>query len=160
MSNVEYHGVTGAKRATWRSVNPRELLRRIIDGKPKADEAKWRESFWKEIEDDKDYLQAIVEYWLDNNLRSLSDPKLARRTHGLQKQAISSVKATVAQRIRTTLLELKMPNGKTLGNCTGMECAKFGGWLTEVGNVVPASTKVADHLSEDEVRKLWHESKP
>jgi hypothetical protein len=160
-------GTYGAKRATWRTINPRSLLFQLIQDHKRADEQQWRELFWKEVQEDSDYLHAIVEYWLDHNIRSLmerSDPQLQRsqqkQKRFQQRQAMTAAaKAGLQERIETeariVLLALEMPNGKPLGQCTGEECKAFGGWFRKIGAQVPAKTQVAAVLSENQLKKLW-----
>ena len=64
MTCIDPAGVLGAKRATWRSVNPRELLQRIIAENPGDSEEQWRRQFWASVETNEEYLQAICSYWL------------------------------------------------------------------------------------------------
>ena len=163
--NEEKGGILGAKRATWRQVNPRELLRRIIDNSPTDDDADWRDMFWSEIENDKDMLRAIADYWLDNNIRSLTTPTTAKTTDKmLAAEAVSVAKTNVTQRvaehIKIALLALVMPNEKLLGDCTGAECRQFGGWFVKIGKSVPAKATVREHLSETKLQKLWRETQP
>lgn len=156
-------GATGAKRATWRDANPRELLHRLIAEHPKADEDKWRRLFWREVQGDEALIRSIVEYWLDNNLRSMlaGDRRAAARKQTAADVAVetATVKAKVRERVRKEakilLLGLLMPNGKPLRHCTGDDCRKFGGWLAGVARAVPAKKQVGDVLSEGDVRKLW-----
>lgn len=155
-------GVYGAKRATWRSTNPRELLSRIIAAG--GDDATWRALFWDEIADSNnghkdpqwDQLFAIAQYWLDLNIRAVA-PRSAR-TSAASKPA-AEIKEQIVKRIeqeaKLILLDLMMPNGKTLGQCTGQDCRRMGGWVLKIAKAVPTKSKVSDVLSETQVRKLW-----
>jgi hypothetical protein len=53
------------------------------------------------------------------------------------------------------LLNWMMPNGKKLGDCTGRECRKAGGWLTRVAAKVPPRKLVRDVLSDAQLQKLY-----
>ena len=162
--NEEKGGILGAKRATWRQVNPRELLRRIIDNSPTDDDADWRDTFWSEIENDKDMLRAIADYWLDNNIRSLTAPTNKTTDKMLAAKAVNVAKTNVTQRVveqvKVAFLAFTMPNDKPLGDCTGSECKQFGGWFAKVGKIVPAKATVREHLSETKLQKLWRETQP
>jgi hypothetical protein len=164
-------GTTGAFRATWRKGNPRSLLRTIIANNPRADEARVHELFWREIEDDKELLRACVEYWADNNYRSLTSevstsetkrkkplPVVAAATEQVREkteQIKEKVKARVEHEARIILLDWIMPNEKRLGDCTGRDCTKIGGWLKQLAVKVPPTKKVSDILSEADVFKIW-----
>jgi hypothetical protein len=155
-------GTTGAKRATWRDLNPRRLLREIIEANPKASEKSWRDEFWAQITEglpplDETYVKPIVEYWLDNNIRSLvSEMDEPRQRKQQTRTEVERRKREIESLI---LLNLQMPNGKLLGECTGSECKRFGGWYVEIAKVVPAKKLVGDVLNETEIRKLWNKQR-
>jgi len=151
-------GTYGAKRATWRTTDPRPLLRRIIDQHPRADESVWREEFWREVESDPDHLRAIVEYWLDNNILALTRQRSTRPTAERSEAArpvVEKIRERVSHEVRTAFLMLVMPNGKELGECTGADCKKFGGWCAQLARAVPANKTVAAVLSEKQVASMW-----
>jgi hypothetical protein len=164
-------GVLGAKRATWRDANPRKLLQDIIEANPNGPETLWRKLFWERVESDDDQIQAIVAYWLDNHVRYIQDhgpdtkqetakkgpaaQAAEQKTETVKENVKSTLREHIVREARVILLEIMMPNGKKLAQCTGADCKNFGGWLTAVATKVPAKKKVADILSEAEVRKLW-----
>ena len=72
-------------------------------------------------------------------------------------QSTSKGEAVFHERVREAavkLLDLSMPNGKPLRDCTGSDCKKFGGWLGKIAAKVGARQKVGSVLSEAQVRKL------
>jgi hypothetical protein len=161
-------GMAGAKRPTWRTVNPRALLKTTIVANKTASNAELRELFWKEVEDDKNYLRSIVESFLDNNMRSMMLPTPAPRSPAKKPNgaalksngaAVAKIKQKLQERVnyeaKIALLELVMPNNKVLGDCTGPECKKFGGWFANLAKRVPRNKTVAQTLSEEQVRKLY-----
>jgi hypothetical protein len=164
-------GVLGAKRASYRETNPRPLLKTIMQ--QSTDEKVWRDKFWSEVEDDKDYLRAILAYWLDNTIRSILNEKPPeeavpytarikagqRTTQPTRQQVKNALHAQVERQVKIALLKLEMPNGKTLGECTGNECKRFGGWYAVLAKKVPANATVGGTLSESEVAALWRKSK-
>jgi hypothetical protein len=157
------HGTQGAFRATWRKVQPRLLLERLVNENPDANEEKIHLMFWQEIEEDKDYLRACVEYWLDNNYASILRPKSKEafeRNHSVKRDEVKKkIKQRVQQEVYVALLELEMPNGKPLGDCTGRDCKKFNNWFATLAGKVPANKLVRDVLSENEIYKVWQASK-
>jgi hypothetical protein len=164
-------GRKGAYRATWRKDNPRSLLQTIMRKNPKADEKKIHQIFWEEVEDDKLLLRACVEYWLDNNYRSLvqalealpASPAELEKKKREREERIKSAAMKLSDRIefeaRRKLLEWIMPNDKKLGDCNRAECLRFGGWLDAVGMKVPPNSTVRQALSEDELQKIWKKRK-
>ena len=57
------------------------------------------------------------------------------------------------------LLDLVLPNGKALRDCTGRDCkqmsGKMGGWLQKIAERVKPTQFVGDVLKEADVRKLY-----
>jgi len=99
-----------------------------------------------EIEAHPEYIESIVEYWFINNYRSYAHtaPRLPSR------EMIDSIKAQIC------LLDFMLPTGKTLGQSTGTECVKLGGWLTEIGERAGKQI-VASVFSEQQLRDLLAE---
>lgn len=61
--------------------------------------------------------------------------------------------------VKIELLNLLMPNGKPLRDCTFGECAQFGGWFKVLSQQGRPMGIVGKHLSEDQVRKIqtWND---
>jgi len=155
-------GKTGAKRATWRDVNPRELLQRIINENPGDDEAAWREMFWAAVQRDQLYLYAVCSYWLDNNIRSITKrdyPSQVRLPLKERESQIEQVKQNIVRRVeqeaKLLLLGMMTPCGKILRECTGAECGRMGGWYSRLASVVAPKRKVGATLSEGQLQDLW-----
>ena len=156
-------GVYGAKVQSWKRANPRDLLKRVLDDNPgiSLDEAKRIMRDQLKEQDKEDYLDAVIDYWTDNNYRALVNPAARQeqrvRTRAVTRERVEEIKGRVVERIkekaREMLLDMTMPNGKPLRDCTGKYCSKLGGWLSRVGDKAGAR-KVGDVLSEAELRKL------
>jgi hypothetical protein len=161
MAYVE-QGQIGAFRATWRKGNPRSLLRTLIGRNPRSGQEKIHELFWQEIEDDKELLRACVEYWLDNNYRSLMNeqPEIKAKNASERVNAIArtaeKIKDHIEHKARIALLALTMPNDKKLADCNKTECLKSGGWLTKVGNRLPRNKTVGQVFNEDDLHALFN----
>jgi hypothetical protein len=150
-------GTYGAKRQSWKGVSPRDLLKRMIDSNPGVAEETLQEKFAARVENEPDYLAPIIEYWFANNYRSLvhSQPQVRVGRREARKAQDDVVKQTIIARAPIVLLDLAMPNGKSLRDCTGKDCAKAGGWLAKLAAKVKPAQKVGDALSEKEVRALF-----
>jgi hypothetical protein len=150
-------GSNGAKRQTWKNGNPRELLKRMIESSPRASQQTIQDKFEAAVEGDPDYLAPIIEYWFANNYRSLvhNRPEVVKVTREVRTAQVEAVKQTIIARAPIVLLDLAMPNGKSLRDCTGKDCAKAGGWLAKLAEKVKPSQKVGDALSEKDVRALF-----
>ena len=161
-------GNSGAKRATW-DENPRKLLKSIIDDNPNAGDMEWRRLFVEEMENDRDQRGAVYTYYLDNNIRSLTPRKAperaaaaAVRVKSARERAVhikEQVESHVREAAEIVLLELVTPNGKKLGECTGADCKRFGGWYMRIAKVVPTNERVDETLSEKRLQQIWRQKK-
>lgn len=161
-------GASSAKRATWRDTDTRPLLRQIFDANPNASDHELFRLLWLEVRDDPDHLQSIVQYWFDLAMVAIRRPPQRRATSPSiapadYQQKIAEAKTGIRRRIvseaKIILLELLMPNGKRLGNCTGHECKQFGGWFAAIAKKVPARKIVVDVLSQQELFEIWKQHK-
>ncbi len=162
-------GTYGAKVQSWKGANPRDLLRRIIDDNPAMDKPELLATLRHELlaDDQIDYLDTVIEYWFSNNYHSLVGAMAAQNrlypmliASRMAKQAKAEViKGKLRDHIQevaeTILLDMVLPNGKALRDCTGKQCAKAGGWLARVAEKVKPNQKVGVALSESQVRDLW-----
>jgi hypothetical protein len=177
MSRIDT-GIYGAKVQSWRAANPRDLLKRLIAGKQSLSMRDALTAFCDEIErpENEEYRHSVFEYWFSNNYRSLIDPtpqsaKAAAAKAAAVKAATAKaeeeskhaargiVQARIEQEAKTILLDIILPNGKALRDCTGRECAKLGGkvgaWLGRIAAKVKPGDVVGDVLDEAEVRKMY-----
>lgn len=160
-------GTYGAKVQSWKNANPRDLLKSLIDEHPSAAKTTLLAMVRNELLEDRsaDMLDSVIEYWFTNNYHSLVAPvaRAPRPPREVVKAAqtakVADIKSKVQARIQEEaqllLLDLVMPNGKSLRDSTGKECAKAGGWYTKIAMRVPPGTKVGKALSEDQLRALW-----
>ena len=81
-------------------------------------------------------------------LKQHSDTRHARIAE--QRQAVEILK----HKIKGRLLQLIMPNGKRLAECTGAECIEFGGWYIAIGEHVGSTNLVGKVLKESEILQL------
>jgi hypothetical protein len=161
-------GTQGAKRATWRANDPRPILEKILIENPKAEQTEWWALFWQEIVEDQDYLMGVARYYFDNALvahfRNHQRPRLYNPVGKdvARKEALSSVKKMLTERIQheaaVVLLDLVMPNGKALRDCTGKDCRKIGGWCLLLAKRVPMTKTVAETLNEEQVQAFWKQA--
>jgi hypothetical protein len=154
-------GVTGAKRQSFSRSNPRELLRTLVEQHPQ-----WsRERIFSELRDrvmgarDKAYLDTILEYWFANNYHSLVPEVDRAERQAARSKAASDVKAAIEDHIKIALLDMMMPNGKPLRQCTGLECARFsskiGAWLLRISKQIKPTDIVGDVMTEKQLRQLY-----
>ena len=161
MTELHYHnlGVQGAKVQSWSKFNARQLLARIRTENPEADSEERFHLFKAECAP---YFDEILRYWYTNNDRALDAPRRARpvieaiaekeeRKAKLEK-GLATIKARAVEMV---LLDITLSTGKRLGDSTGKECAKEGGWLTRISKMVKPDQKVGDALTEAQVRAVF-----
>jgi len=63
--------------------------------------------------------------------------------------------ATIKEKLREVLLlDLVLPNGKTLREATGADCARAGGFYVEVSKHIKPTQVVDKHLTEANLRDI------
>ena len=162
-------GTYGAKVQSWEYHNPRALLADIIDGNLGLSKKEMLEVFRERVLEDEEngYINTIIESWFSNNYNSL----IRRPQDGIvsayerkttQQNVAVIVEKHIERRAKIILLDLLMPNGKELRDCTGKDCGKLGPkvgkWLWKIAEKVKPNQKVGDALSESQVRKLYASS--
>lgn len=165
-------GVRGATGQSWRADNPRDLLKRVIDEHPGADRPALFRLFVEKLkdEDDSGYMETIIEYWFTNNYHSLvvarsgADPAERRSAAAAERErwiagTTEKLREKIAEEAAIVLLDMTMPNGKTLAECTGQECAdlsrRLGSWLHKVARRVKPDETVGAVLTENDLRALY-----
>lgn len=140
---------------SWDIGDPEEILRRLHRAHPDADRAQLRGIFL-------DHLSSMVPHAIIRPLGAVFFD--ARYTYVVRPKPLAAVPQTQTLRDKTRqevvvamrgLLNWMMPNGKKLGDCTGRECRKAGGWLTRVAAKVPPRKLVRDVLSDAQLQKLY-----
>lgn len=79
-------------------------------------------------------------------VRRTKEETVARTNAGL-----AEMKANIRGII---LLDLVLPNGKALRDATGAECAKAGGFFTEVSKAIKPTQVVDRHLAEGDLQNI------
>jgi hypothetical protein len=165
-------GIYGAKRQSWKSSNPRDVLKRLIEASPHSDDIDLLYECWESLKQREDYLFTVFEYWFANNYRSLMLPKISDAEQEIRTQKTkcqfehikNSIKTKIGKKItdeiNIALLEMILPHGKQLRDTTGKDCAilgpKVGAWLTVVASKVRPNQKIGDALSEDQIKEIYH----
>lgn len=152
---------TGARRISWEHDSARNLLARIIDEYPDGNDKIWAQHL-QERAPQEGCEFSIYLYFAHNHALALKR-KPRKRKYGKPSRAkMRRVKAEM----RARLLDLLMPNGKPLRDCTGTECEQFGKadeqrgrWLQRVAEEVGADKRVGDVLDEPKLKALMRTAK-
>jgi hypothetical protein len=112
-----------------------------------------------------DYFHRMEAQWkteqVGKSVSLVATPATQRRAEiSAERRAESVARAAKADdevkvRFRAILLlDLTLPNGKRLRDATGAECAKAGGFYTEVSRHLKPTQVVDKHLNEAELRNI------
>jgi len=169
-------GVLGATAQSWDD-GPRELLKRVVEANSGSDRpgllAAYREALDDLGAEDRDALLAtMIAYWFDNNYRRLIDGSAPsyQRSRAVANVAIATaaehIRGRITKKIQEAasivLMDMVLPNGKPLRDCTGVECRalapRIGAWLASVGKRVGARQIVGASLTEEKLQALYSEA--
>lgn len=156
--------ITGlaATRQTWRRKTVRELVSSVIAEHKGADEVNLRRAFREAVREDEEYFLAVSDYAWDAAFRALTEQKKHARPSAEQRAASAAASASrAAEHARVVkgiaeqvmMLNLEMPNGKRMRNCTGPEMAAFGKGYERIARKV-GRKRVGEVLNEAQVREM------
>lgn len=145
--------------------NPLGLFISIIREAPKADQKAHRRALRGLLLSPgyEDFLDAVIDEWqrikYSTALRAAVPPstkeikeRVAQRKLAANREetAVEKAKALIGER----MLNLVMPNGKPLRDCTGAECVAFGSYFTKIGQAVGPRRVVGKVLTADDLTRL------
>ena len=148
-------------RAEHNESGLRLLLRRVIDEAGKdAPRRELRELFLEKLETDPENQRLANIYTFNNLINRILVPKTHRRELTTrEKEDLEAQKKVRLGMLGLKLMEMRMPNGKRLGDCTGLELeemrpliGRFLGRIT--GQMAPGAT-VKETFDEKTLRALW-----
>lgn len=166
MENIDVAGTQGAKLQSFKTSNPRALLERLWKQNRQCSKDELFEIFRHKILRNNAMIDTIIGYWFDNNFRSLTTSETTTEERmesrkvkrDLVEEKTKTIRAAITEKIEeesVRLLEtILLPNNVCLGDSTGLECVKAGGWLKMVGKMV-GKNRVRDVLSNKEILRIY-----
>lgn len=154
--NTELHSTGASFVAAKEENNPRDIVLEAIKALPEGTRTERFEKFRSDLAELPDAYHRAVEFYFFVNMhdyfttnRSRGRDPLERSSHHIQQvELVESIKAQIV------ILNLTMPNGKSMRDCTGAEMAKFGNRYQRIAESVGKGKLVGDVLSEEDVRKI------
>lgn len=156
--NMELHAKGASFIATKTADNPRDLVAIAIEAMPEAEVKKQFSQFRKLLEERSDEYQSAVDWYFFVNMRDYMvnprnrmarpDPVQRAEARVEQRDRIESIKAQII------MLDLTMPNGKQMRDCTGQEMSTFGNCFQKIAEKVGKTKTVGSVLNEDQVRSI------
>jgi hypothetical protein len=155
--NMELHAKGASFIAASTEDNPRDLLVALIAKHPGTDRKAIFEMFCSDIDIDltNPYQRAVAWYffvnmhdYLTTNRNYKPDPIERARAKAQQSEEVERIKGQIM------LLNLTMPNGKPMRDCTGAEMAKFGNRYQRIAEKVGKAKLVGLVLNEEQVQEI------
>jgi hypothetical protein len=148
-------GTYGATTISWKTPAARNLLLQLIEESPDANNTALARLLQERA--DEEVTEIVFLYFVHNHVEALKRGR--RLTRKRRRRAISPAKAKA--KVRAALLDLVMPNGKPLRDCTGQECERYGRadeqrgrWLQRVAAKVGPDKHVGEVLDERQLKAL------
>lgn len=134
---------------------PRDIIVRLLKDAPDIDRKDTFEAFRMALRADEESRRAVDWYFFvhmyDDLVASKAPPpstEMRERHRAERRVSVDRIKAQIA------LLDLTMPNGKPMRDCTGQEMAMFGNRFQKVADKVGKAKLVGEVLDEDQVREI------
>lgn len=131
----------------------RDLIAELVKAKPGSSAKELFEEFQNRVAA-QPLLQRTVDWYFFIQMFTeiTAPPKRSTSPNPQGARAISAMKEAIKSKI--VLLELTMPNGKRLKDCTGGEVATFGNRFKLIADRVGKSRLVGEVLSEEDLQKI------
>lgn len=165
MTHVEF-GQTGAKRTSVEESDPFKEYINLFEMYPQASTAELLRRFTQLCLDEEDLNRATIAYTFANlemrrkkygygekpvtRDRATTTKRIAQRTSSIRE----TMKKHIRRKAEELLMEIIMPNGKRLADCSLKYCGEFGGWMSRIGAAGKANQLVRHVLNEEQLRDL------
>ncbi len=154
--NMQLHSTGASFVAAKEKNNPRDLVAKIIEKMESAERSEQFEAFRTMLAKRSDEYQRAVDWYFFVNMHDYMTTNRNRRRDPIERaEALAEkhdrVKSIVAQIV---LLDLTMPNGMALRDCTFAECAKFGGFFAKIAKKGKPKQIVGKVMTEEQLQAL------
>jgi hypothetical protein len=156
-------GVRGHTRSTWRDESHlRGLLLNLLRNHPEEERSELEKLYLAKAKGGNFRARPANEALIDEALLRVFDNDFGRLQTPARPQRRKAVPlsdediAAAEQRFaKIILLDMVMPNGKKMRDCTGGEMTQFGGWYIKVGERVGIDGIVGNELNEKQVARIF-----
>lgn len=153
--NMDLHSTGASFIAEKSEHNPRDLVIDAVQRMPEGSRKERFEIFITSLaEAGDDYNRAVAWYFFVNmhdyltTNRNQPDPVQRAQAKAKQADLVENIKAQIV------MLDLTMPNGKKMRDCTGAEMARFGNRYQRIAETIGKTATVGGVLSEYQVRRF------
>lgn len=158
-----------------KKVNLFDAFRNAMLADPKASRKEAFKHFLETVHSNQVYVDALAEDYFYRMAAQWEPEKIGKGSYSLvgtpatkarveraiekrteSAQRVEKARDEIKAKIREVLLlDLTLPNGKRLRDATGAECAKAGGFYTEVARHLKPTQVVDKHMNERDLREVW-----
>lgn len=155
-------GVTGAKRVSIEGANTRHLLISIMERYPLYSDVKLLKRYMEAVKDDPDMLDVVIKYKFANDYAAIAKSKPTQRkpnpnaltTTAITERMRGALNKHIKEKAEQMLMDMPMPNGKRLGDCTISYCARLGGWMARIAKGKNPRQMVSFVYTEEDLKHL------
>lgn len=142
--------------ATQTQDNPRSLVIEVLKTHADVEVKAQFEEFRRLVEDGGDAYQRAIDWYFFVNMRDYLINSRNRHNDPVERTAAKLKHREIIEQIKAqiVMLDLTMPNGKAMRDCTGAEMAKFGNRYQKISARVGKSGIVGEVLNEEQVRDI------
>lgn len=149
---MELHATGASFIAQTKEANPIDLVKLVVEKMPNAGRKERFAEFEELLAAEGEVYERAVRWYFFVNMH---DYLTTRRSSPANSASRTSKVEDIVNKVReAVLLDLVMPNEKRLRDCTGAECAKFGGFYAKIARKVGKTKIVGEVLNEVQIRAL------
>lgn len=141
-----------------------QMLIDLIRGNPRASEKETLDELWDQVKSNSQIYRLLIDNWFIRNYSNLRDRievkedgstvyKTPRKS--FYRPASASTERAVKIIRNLVIMDLLMPNGKQLRDCTFADLANLGNWARDLCKHGKPTEVVGKKLTEDQVRDVW-----
>lgn len=153
--NMELHSTGASFVAAKEENNPRDLVAAVVKKQPQGTRKELFEEFLALLQDAPEAYQRAVDFYFFVNMHDYMTSNRSRPDSLRKADAIAQLAERVeAIKAQIVMLDLTMPNGKAMKDCTGAEMAKFGNRFQKIAERVGKAKTVGSVFSEEQVKEI------
>lgn len=154
--NMDLHSTGASFVAAKEDNNPREIVIEVIKSAPNATRKEQFDQFRERLSENSDEYQRAVDWYFFVNMHDYLTTSRNTKSTPAQRAAQKESQAKTVEAIKDqiVILNLVMPNGKMMRDCTGAEMTMFGGSFVKVGKKVGSAKTVGSVLDEKQIRQF------
>lgn len=154
--NMELHSTGASFVAAKEHDNPRDLVLETIKKGPSLTRKERFEDFRGLLKENNEEYQRAVDWYFFVNMHDYFTTNRSRPADPVERAEARQRQSETVERIKAQiiLLDLTMPNGRLLGDCTGADLMTMNSRFKKLADRVGKAKIVRDVLTEDQVKEI------